>query len=287
MKETRKKSSQLVSFSNLSHTDYQKICNISTKIAAILKVCTDNFDVDRYAKQLNESNKKDFAGMFLLFRAYYAPNKYFNPGDLNKDMLNKISGPILSDDSLLNSTGIQSKHYISENRLSEILTIFKKTRLFRHVDTKKDIKKIVGVKKGKLKGRPSLYLISQKSVTIKKLLSNPESVDMIVTSLIDSKLLIPFIRCLIKGFLQFLKITNENQLYEAFCSVVNEPSEDIANNIQRYMEKPLLSSLKKSQMNKIVKEKANEVMKLLLNDKRDFLICILVLLSQLKIPKKK
>jgi hypothetical protein len=248
-----------------------------------MKDITDNFHLDKYVKRMNNFTKKQSALMFLLFRISYRSNKEFKPADINKEMLNKVTGTVVSDDFLLNSTGIQSKQFISEKRLSEILASLEKAGLFQHLGSKKDIRRVIGIRRGKLNGRPSLYLVSQKFITIKKILSNPEAVNMIVTSLIDSDLLVKFISCILHGFLEFVKITNEEQLSKAFRSVINERSDDISENAKSYMKIKLsLSSLNKTQMDELIKESTKDSIKSLLNDKREFLTHVLVLLGEIE-----
>jgi hypothetical protein len=283
--ESRKKVSQLVNEGILTHKDYQLICNISAKIAIKLQGFIDKFDAEKYSRDLLNFKEKDFAGMFLLFRTDYNRSNSFNPTSINQKMLQDLSPTPLLHNSYATfiSNRIQKKQFVSQNRLSEVLKLLTKGGLFSHLKSKKEINKIIGCRKSSLKGRPSLYLVSNRTLELKRLFSKPSAVSMVTSSLNDSCLLSIFFRCVIAGFFQFVKDSSEKQLHDCLRSVRDESSEQISTIVQTYTNcKAKLSSLSRRQMNKLVKESTNEFMKSMLNDEQKFLRHILVILGQIK-----
>ena len=168
----------------------------------------DEFSVEKHSKELFY-NEKDFATVFLLFRIDFNSRNSFTPGNINQQMLQDLSSTPLLDNSdmIFNLNGIQKKLYVSNNRLSEVLKLLTKTGLFRNLRSKKEINKIIGCRKSDLKGRPSLYLVSNKIIELEELLSKPTAISMIVTSLNDSRIFSKFIRCMIARFFHFIKDT--------------------------------------------------------------------------------
>ena len=71
---------------------------------------------------------------------------------------------------IFNSNGIQKKQFVSQNRLSEVLKLLTKRGLFCNLKSKKEINKIIGCRKSDLKGRPSLYLVSNGTLELTRII---------------------------------------------------------------------------------------------------------------------
>lgn len=176
-----------------------------------------------------------------------------------------------------------NKEFIPSKRLSEVLRALENSGLFKNIKNNKDIKKIVGYRKAKLKGRPSLYIIPNKVIEINKFLSRPQISKVIIKHLSQTKLLQEFIYYLIYGFYRFAMEASDRQLYEGFRSVAGIDTKEATDIVQKYSEvKSFLLSSDEKMLDKLAKESTNEFLENTTKNKSDLLKRVLLLLYELK-----
>jgi hypothetical protein len=271
--KNRKKSSHSRTFDNLRREDYELICNFLVKISSRLQLFIDDMKLSKkFSKPFMKSAKgKNLAGMFLLFRTDLTNTGGSSPTDINVLMDKKIR------------EYQTNKEFITSKRLSEVLRVLEHAGLFLNIENKRDIKKILGYRKVKFKGRPSLYIVPNKIIEINKFLSRPKIRKAIIKYLMQTKLLRQFIYYLIYGFYRFVMQASKSQLFDGFRSVTAIDSKQAAHIVQEYSKvKSILLSCDEKVLDKIADETSNQFLEKLTKEKSELLKRILLLLYELK-----
>jgi hypothetical protein len=273
MVKNRKKRSQSKPVSNLKKEDFDLICNFLVRVTSRIQSLIDDMKLSKKPSKvyLKSTKDKGLAGLFLLFRTDFSNAEGRSPNAINE----------LMDKNIRKHT--TNGEFITSKKLSEVLRVLENTGLFKNIKSKKDIKKIIGYRNPKLKGRPSLYVIPIKVTEIDNFLSRPKIRRVIIKHLSHTNLLHEFIYYLIYGFYRYVMEASDRQLYEGFRSVANMDSNEADDLVQKYTEvkSGLLSSDEKL-LDKLANASTNEFLKNMTKDKSDLLKLILLLLYRLK-----
>jgi hypothetical protein len=194
---------------NISADDVQTIAyivaNISAKMNKIMKTYSDPKE---YAKKVLKllKHKKNILGVLIFYNLINMdPEQWHSPDDFKKKVTETLRDETTYDVSSILS-GMEEKDvkmddYINPKEINKALTVLKKEFKIIHVKNKKEIEQIIGKKIKELEGRPSFYKLASDSINLKKVMSNPIHVELIISSL---KRL---------GLVRFLSLILEAELY--------------------------------------------------------------------------
>jgi len=232
----------------------------------------DDMKLKRASKDNMKSlTDKDLAGLFLLFRTDFSKTGGRSPNSINELMEKNIRKHTANEE------------FISSKKLSEVLSVLENTGLFKNIETKKEIKEILGYRNPKLKGRPSFYIIPIKVTDIEKFLSRDKIRRVIIKHLSRANLLHEFIYYLIRNFYRFVMQATDRQLYEGFRSVANIDSDKAYDLVEKYTEvKFALLSSDGELLDNLTNASTVEFLKNMTKVKSDLLKLILLLLYSLK-----
>jgi hypothetical protein len=272
----------------LNEDDHQLIRKILIKIGIILyELINSRQSPDDFAKaQLKIFKKKhNLARLFTLYHTNLNVDKVITPKEMNRQITEFLvkESQDHQGDMTLDSVKSHKRMFISPNRMSEILTSLEASGLFLHIDSRKEMRNLMGRKKLNLEGRPSGYKLSLNATKVLSLLSKPEAIEIIVKSLEESKLIFCFIKHRITGFLYFVKYATRKDLENLFRSVSDNNTDKISEDIQFYLSiKPVLSSLDKLNIERIADQATIHSMRTICHDKRGFLTRLFVMLAATK-----
>jgi hypothetical protein len=281
MSKRGKKVLQFKSVSSLSKEDYDNVCSFLVKVVSRLQTAIDDMKLSRKSSRLLHKSvrPKDLTGMYLLFRTDFKDKVGRNPKQINKSMHKRFLKKTPPADM---TSYMLTEDFISSKKLSEVLKVLEKSKLFSHVESKRDLKKILGCRKVDLKGRPSHYIIPTKIVEIDNFLSRPEIIKIIIKHLTKTNVLREFIKGIIYEFYLFIIDANENELSDGFRSVSNLSDQEITRLVRMYckVKSRLLSSNRKI-IDVMAERSANDLLRKT-KQTPDLVKRILLLLHELK-----
>lgn len=209
--------------------------------------------------------KKNIATIFLMYNPNLDPSKVYTPAEISKELTDKLTTHPSEDEIIIKSDSYTEQiEFIASNRLTEVLKILEKMGLFDNI---KGMKNLRFSSKGKRKkvnieGYPSAYKLTSDAKRIQSLLSKPECVDLIINSLIETKLLDNFLKYLLTCSLYLYKCASDKQLYQLFTSVLSSELTDYDTFIERISQiRTTINSLDDQKIEDIVEKNAGQFLK--------------------------
>lgn len=189
----------------------QIIIRCAVKIQRFIDKYSDpNKYASKMAKQLKSN--KNVSSLFLFSQLTTLKNDaLYSPSELKAEVIQDMKPGIeetkIADDM---TKKIVSNEYMSNSTLSKVLKEFTHYGLLIHLDNKNQLKNFRTTHTKNHKniyktgGRISFYTISPDFETTRRLLSNPNAVEIISASLKESGLLGRYLKIMIKSYIYFL-----------------------------------------------------------------------------------
>lgn len=137
-------------------------------------------------------HKKNIAASFIIFDFdNMDPERLYKPSEIKNDIIKYMQSDMLHDtNDLVAALGDKSKgDYVTSKDISKALKILEKEIGLINIKGKEKIKNIRGKQKIEFLGNPSLYKLPPDSMSLKRVLSEPKTFELIFITLIKMGLL--------------------------------------------------------------------------------------------------
>lgn len=266
----------------LTEEEYSIISGILVKLGAKLYNIVKNYPPPKeYAQKAIKTleSKKNLSTIFLMYNTNLDPSKVYTPAELSKELTDKLTTYPSDDDIVVKSDSYTEQiEFIASNRLTEVLKTLEKMGLFDNIKGMKNLRFSSKSKRKKvnIEGYPSGYKLTFDAKRIQAMLSKPEYVDLIINSLIESKLLYSYLKYTITCSLYLYKYTSDSQLYQLLKSVLSSELPDYDEFIKQISQiRTAINSLDDQKIEEIAEKSAENLLK----EYKTYIMRIFLLLS--------
>jgi hypothetical protein len=227
-------------------------------------------------------SRKNLAGIFTIYKLDLSPDESLSPDELDNLLCKNFLQTTQNDTGdLIGRSEFSDVYYIKSNRRSEIVKILVDNGMLTHLYGKKNIPQSHGYGKKTSPGRPSSYTMSDELEELKILLSNTDVLELLIQCLDRTKILYNALKYLAISFFYLLRDIDKSKLYDAFKSVSTKTHEEIHNTTIDYILiiKPFSMKLGDVELERFGEEALGASMRTILEDKSNFLVRLLLILS--------
>jgi hypothetical protein len=163
-------------------------------------------------------HRKNSAAVFIFFDLKNMdPHKLSKPSNLKERVINRMQGGVsLDSDSDMTTSladGLKSDCYVNSTDMHRALKMLERDIGLISIQGKQTIKAIKGREQIHFMGRPSVYMPPPGLVSLKRVLSNPKAIELIVKSLRRMDLL-GHLEFILEASLHAIKEASKDKVYE-------------------------------------------------------------------------